>query len=361
MKNSKFIITTVLVLAFCSSLLFASSGYNVNFSEQANGEITLDFDLGNYKVEQITKDGVIYSTINFENSVTTKKSGFAELPFIHAAVQLSNTKNITTEVIANDYVEYQLDHPLLPSRGIIYRNQDPSLIPYEIADASITDEFYPGNIANTMEPFIIRDVRGSIVYVYPFQYNAQNNILRVYENVTVKLIENSSTSINPINNVPQRMTKAMNSLYRSVFINYTETRFEHELDEFGSILVIHTPRDAAAILPYIEWKREKGFTVYVEEVSTGTNVTSLVSSQFASHDDILYVQLVGDWNDISGTSISGTATDPTLGCLVGGDNYPDLIIGRFSASNAGQVTTQVNKVVGYEKTPEMGGDWYSKG
>jgi len=361
MKNSKFIITTILILIFSSSLLFASSGYNVNFSEPASGEINLDFDLVNYNLDQITKDGVIYSTINFENSVTTKKSGFAELPFIHSAVQLSDTKNVTTEVIANDYVEYQLDHPLLPSRGTIYRNQDPSSIPYVIADASITDEFYPGNIANTMEPFIIRDIRGSVVYVYPFQYNAQNNILRVYENVTVKLTDNGSTPINAINNAPQRMTKAMNSLYRTVFINYSETRFEHELDEFGSILVIHTPRDAAAILPYIEWKREKGFTVYVEEVSTGTNVTSLVSSQFASHDDILYVQLVGDWNDLSGATIGGTPTDPTLGCLVGGDVYPDIIVGRFSASNAGQVTIQVDKTIGYEKSPEIGGDWYSRG
>ncbi len=361
MKNSKLYITMTLILALSSTLLFAANGYNVNFSQSMNAEITLDFDLENYSLEQVTKNGLTYSTINFENSITTKKNGFAELPFIHAAVQLSDTKNITTEVIANDYVEYLLDHPLLPSRGTIYRNQDPSSIPYEVADASITDEFYPGNIAETMEPFIVRDIRGSLVYVYPFQYNAERNILRVYENVTIKLIENSSTPINPIINAPERITKAMNSLYRSVFINYTETRFEHELDEFGSILVIHTPRDAAAILPYIEWKREKGFTVYVEEVATGTNVTSLVSSQFSSHNDILYVQIVGDWNDISGTTIGGTATDPTLGCLVGGDNYPDLIVGRFSASNAGQVTTQVNKTIGYEKTPEIGGDWYSKG
>ena len=359
MKNIKLLITTLLILAFGSSLLFASSGYNVNFSQPISDEINLDFDLGNYDVEQITKNGVIYSTINFENSVTTKKKGFAELPFIHAAIQLSDTKNVTTEVIANDYVEYQLDHPLLPSRGTIYRNQDPSSIPYEIADASITDKFYPGNIADTMEPFIIRDVRGSIVYVYPFQYNAQRNTLRVYENVTVKIIENSSNPTNPISNTSKRMTKAMNSLYKTVFINYTETRFEHELDEFGSILVIHTPRDAAAILPYIEWKREKGFTVYVEEVSTGTNVTSLVSSQYASHNDILYVQLVGDWADISGTTIDGTATDPTLGCVAGGDGYPDLIVGRFSASNAGQVTTQVDKTIGYEKTPQLGETWYN--
>ncbi len=361
MKNSKFNITLILILTLSSTLLFAASGYNVNFSQPMNSEINLDFDLNNYKVEQITKNGVTYSTINFENSVTTKKKGFAELPFIHAAIQLSNTRNITTEIIVNDYVEYQLRYPLLPSRGTIYRDQDPSSIPYEIANESLVDKFYPENIAEAMEPFIIRDVRGTIVYVYPFQYNAEKNTLRVYENITVKLTENNSTPVNPIYNAPQRITKAMNSLYRTVFINYTETRFEHELDEFGSILVIHTPRDAAAILPYIEWKREKGFIVYVEEVTTGTNVTSLVSSQYASHNDILYVQLVGDWADIQGTTSGGAAADPNLGCVVGGDAYPDLIVGRFSAGNADQVTTQVNKAIGYEKTPEIGGDWYSKG
>jgi len=362
MKNVKLYLTTILILALSSSLLFASNGYNVNFSQPASGEINLDFDLGNYTIEQTTKNGVTYSTIDFENQVTTKKTGFAELPFIHTAVQLSDTKNVTTEIVVTDYVDYQLDHPLLPSRGTIYRNQNPELIPYTIAGESIVNEFYPGNIAESMEPFIIRDIRGSVVYVYPFQYNAEQNVLRVYETVQVKLIENNTTPINPINNAPQRLTKAMSSLYSSMFVNYTETRFEHEVDELGSLLVIHTPRDAAAILPFIEWKREKGFTVYVEEVSTGTNVTSTVNSQFASHDDILYVQLVGDWPDISGpTDNSGKPTDPTLGCVVGGDVYPDLIVGRFSASNADQVTTQVEKAIGYEKTPEIGGDWYSKG
>lgn len=361
MKNSKLVVTILFILAISSTSLSAANGYDVSYSQPMNDQINLDFDLGNYEIGHTVKNGVTYSTINFENDVTTKKNGFAELPFIHAAVQLSNTKNVTAGIVANDYIEYQLDYPLLPSRGTIYRNQDPSSIPYEIADESIIDKFYPGNIAEAMEPFIIRDVRGSLVYVYPFQYNAQQNVLRVYENVIVTLTDNGSTPINPINNAPQSITRAMNSLYKTVFINYSETRFDNELEEFGSILVIHTPRDADAIAPYIDWKREKGFTVYVEEVSTGTNVTSLVSTQYSSHNDILYVQLVGDWADISGTTIGGTATDPTLGCVAGGDVYPDLIVGRFSAANAGQVTIQVDKTIGYEKTPELGGDWYSKG
>ncbi|MCD6176906.1 MAG: hypothetical protein J7K29_03605, partial [Candidatus Cloacimonetes bacterium] len=156
MKNSKLIIAISLIFALGSTLLFAESGYNVNFSQTTTDEINLDFNLINYEVEQTIQNGVTYSKINFENSVSTKKKGFAELPFIHTTIQLSDTKNVTTEVIVNNYVEYQLDHPLLPSRGTIYRNQDPSSIPYEIAEESISNEFYPGNIAETMEPFILR-------------------------------------------------------------------------------------------------------------------------------------------------------------------------------------------------------------
>ena len=47
-----------------------------------------------------------------------------------------------------------------------------------------------------------------------------------------------------------------------------------------------------------------------------------------------------------------------LGCVVGTDNYPDIIIGRFSANSTTDVTTQANKTVTYEKTPTVGGTWY---
>ena len=34
-------------------------------------------------------------------------------------------------------------------------------------------------------------------------------------------------------------------------------------------------------------------------------------------------------------------------------NYPDLAIGRFSASNAAEVTVQVNKTINYEQNPNQ--------
>ena len=358
MKNLKRLMFVLLLPIFTITAMFAANGFEVYFDQTSSTEFELNYILGDHKISETVKNGVTYSEIEFEGSVVTTKNGFAELPFIHASVQLSDDRNVSLEITSTDYVDYKLDYPLLPSRGTIYRNQDPSLIPYEIADESIVDEFYPGDIAQATEPFILRDIRGTNVYVYPFQYNATQNILRVYTNVTVKLTDNNTLPINPITSFSRTIMRDMHNMYSTIFINYDRTRFENELSDSGSILVIHTPRDAAAILPYIEWKREKGHTVYVEEVATGTNVISLVSGQYTAHNDILYVQIVGDWEDISGATMGGDPADPNLGCVVGGDIFMDLIVGRFSANSATHVTTQVNKTITYERDPDMGADWY---
>ena len=347
------------ILLISGIFLFAANGFDVFFNQPSNEEFELNFTLDEYRLNETVQNGVTYSKLDFEGSVVTTDDGYAELPFIHATLQLSAQKNVSLEVISSDFVEYDLSYPMLPSRGIIYRNQDPAMIPYEIDPASNTDEFYPANLAEATEPFILRSVRGTNVYVYPFQYNAARNVLRVYENMTVRLTENYTTPINPLPLNSSNVTREMHFLYSTVFLNYDVSRFEHELGENGSILVIYTARDADAIAPWIQWKREKGYTVYTEEVATNTVVTSLVQTTYNSNTDILYVQLVGDWADIKGPTSGGAATDPNLGCVVGGDAYPDLIVGRFSANSAADVTVQVDKSITYEQTPQTGETWYS--
>lgn len=347
----------VLLLILSSLMLFAGNGYNVNFSRPSFSEYQLDFNLGDYRLDETVVNGTTYSTIDFEGSVTTKKTGWAELPIISATVQLEN-RNVTAVITDFEYEEFDLNFPLLPSRGTIFRNQNPDLILYRIDPNSITEDFYPENLVDANDPFILRSVRGTSVYVYPFQYNAARNVLRVYTSVTVTLEENNTTVINPLPVNSSRITREMNFLYNTVFINYDNSRFENEIGQYGSILVIYTARDEDAIEPWIQWKKEKGFTVYEELVTTGTSVSTLVETQYNNHNDILYVQIVGDWEDISGATMGGDPADPNLGCVVGTDVYPDIIIGRFSAAGATDVTVQVNKTLAYERDPDSGQDWY---
>ncbi len=339
-------------------------GFDVEFTQLRSSEFTLNFNLHKYGIHQITKDGVIYSEIKFQGNIKTKKKGYAKLPFLNASIQLSPDKNVTVEIISSEYKEHQLDYPVLPSRGVIYRNQDPSTIPYEIDPNSIVDAWYPENLITNSEPYIIRDVRGSNIYVYPFQYNAVKNILRVYKNITISIVENDTEPINPLIDPNKPVCIEMSSVYTSLFINYNKNKLKwsQEVGEYGEILVIYTSRDATVIQPWITWKKEKGFTVHEVQVSTGTNVKNTIQTEYNNNTNILYVQLVGDWADIkSDLGPQSAPTDPMLGCVAGADNYYDLIIGRFSANTTTHVTNQGNKTITYERDPDIAGTWYSDG
>ncbi len=355
----KLFLTVILIGSLFS--LQAKQGYEVSFNKLNPTTSEVQFTLDHFDLRPVTLNGNDFTKIIFDGRVVTKDKGFAELPFINVNVQLGADNNITLEVTGETYEDYQLDFPLVPSRGVIYRNQDPSQIPYEIAPESIVNEFYPLQLTDATDPYIIKDVRGTTIYVYPFRYNAATQTLRVYKSVTVKLTDDNSMPVNPLYNTSGKIYRDMEPIYKSVFINYTPAVTDDDLTvgEAGDILVIATARDEDAIQPYIDWKREKGYDVFLEIVSAGTNVKNLVQQKYDENNDILYVQLVGDWNDIK-CDLGGGANapmDPMLGCVVGSDDFPDIAVGRFSANSPNDVTVQVNKTITYEKNPS--GDWYA--
>ena len=337
---------------------FAGNGYEVSYSEPQAGTLQLQFNLGEYAITTTVLDGQVFSKIRNSCSLHTEKEGWAELPKLTSALQLSADANYDLVFIGGEYSDFKLDHPLVPSRGTIYRNQDPSKIPYEIDPASIVDDYYPLKKMEMTDPYIIKDVRGTTITVYPFQYNAALQTLRVYSSMNIHLVQNSESATNPLSNSKYQPLREMIGIYESAFINYTANQEDLTIADNGEILVICTSRDESAIQPYIDWKTEKGYVVYKEVVSTGTNVDDLVQTKYNENNNILFVVLVGDWNDIKCANSGGTPEDPRTGCVVGNDNYFDICIGRISAGTPSEVTVQVNKIIDYERNPDMGATWY---
>ncbi|MFP4664620.1 MAG: PKD domain-containing protein [Bacteroidales bacterium] len=338
-------------------------GYDLNFNQSRSDQFSLDISLDKYQVQTVSKNGESYSDIDFPGKVVTKKQGWAEVPYFGIPVQLPATRNVDVEITSIQYEEIELDHPLLPSRGVIYRNQDPDDIPYQIDPASIVDEYYPENTLETSDPYIIRKVRGENIYVHPFQYNAVQQTLRVATSITISVSENTETPDNPLT-ISDRSKKNVEMLpvYKSMFVNFRQdqTRWAEEIDEFGDVLVIYTADYAAAIQPWITWKQQKGYNVDELEVSTGANVASDIQSAYDANNNLLYVLLVGDWADIKsdlGTN-QNAPMDPMMGCVAGTDDYHDIIVGRFSAESPADVTAQVDKTIEYEKDATSGSTWY---
>lgn len=132
-------LTIVLLFGFIS--LMAKDGYQVNYKPVSSTVSQIEFTLDDFSLKPVNYDGTDFTKIQFASSVTTEKAGFAELPYLSATIQLKPDKNVDLMVISSEYVDYQLTAPLVPSRGVIYRNQDPSKIPYLIAPESLVVVF----------------------------------------------------------------------------------------------------------------------------------------------------------------------------------------------------------------------------
>jgi len=362
----KITLLSIVLLIFFTTVY--AKNYDVIFSQPNSNEYRLTFQITEWNLSSVQFDGINYQQIVFDHSAVTNQKGWAELPFINTSVQLPAQKNMDLSVIITDYTDYPLDFPLLPSRGSIYRNQDPSTIPYQIAPASLVDRFYPDELAVAEEPYIIRDVRGTTVSVFPFQYNAATKTLRVYTKIEVALTENDEPATNPLLVENPNPIREVRGMYKSIFINYEESRVPLVMAEYGDILVVTTARDETAIQPYIDWKKEKGYNVKKVVVATGTNVKTTIKTEHTANPNLMYVLLVGAWADIKSDTFTATCdgvssscpTDPMLGDVTGTatDYRPDIAVGRMSASSAAQVTIQVNKTIQYEKNPNMEAAWY---
>ncbi len=354
-KRILFIITILTGAVF----LQASDAFDIRYSRSSKGARQLTFSIQEYHISSVQKGGKTYSVIDFANALRTQKKGWAELPFLSKTLLLSNDKNATLQVVSSKYVDIKLEAPLLPSRGTIYRNQNPADIPYVIDPKSNIDAWYPQPLAQMSKAFIFRDFRGASIKIFPFQYNPVKHTVRIYTEVVVEVTDNDTQPV--VNALPQntgKITREMLPVYESVFVNFQEVKDDLTVGQYGDILVITTAAYASAIEPYVQWKKEKGFNVETEVVAEGTNVDDLVQQKYDANNNLLYVQLVGDWDDIKSNDMDGAPMDPTLGWVVGNDNYQDIAVGRFSANSPADVTIQVNKTIQYEKNPDAGAAWY---
>lgn len=345
----------------CQAAFAQNKGYDVQFSQTRSDAFVLNVQLSDFTTQVVNEGGTNYTSIHYPGKVRTKKAGWASLPYFGIPVQLPPQRNVDIEIINAEYTDISLEHPLLPSRGVIMRNQNPDDIPYEIDPESVVDAWYPAEMTKTSEPYIIRKVRGENIYLYPFRYNAEQQVLRVYTSVEIQVSENNQPAINPLNTSHVTVNREMAPVYQSLFVNYNQnpSRWSGEIGEFGDILVIYTSTYQSAIQDWITWKKQKGYHVDELQVSSGSNVVSDIQSAYSSNSNLLYVLLVGDWDDIqTNTGPYSAPVDPMAGCVSGSDNYYDIIVGRFSAENTSDVTAQGSKTILYERDANPSHTWY---
>lgn len=327
--------------------------------ESSTVHITLE---GFYQKEVITPRGPAMILSVGESSPILEK-GSPDLARLAASLIIPDRALMQLEVISASYREFPHVN-VAPSKGNLTRDTDPSDVPYTYGSPYLSDQFYPGKLADMADPYIVRDHRGQTIHVYPFQYNPVTQILRVYTDMTVSIRQVSQAGVNPLvrTGEPLKVDRDFNKLYQHHFLNAGQGQMRYTpVEEEGNMLIICYGDFMDEMQPFIEWKTLIGRPVEMVDVA-GIGNSAAIKAYVANYyntNGLTYLLLVGDAAQVP-TSYASGDSDNDYTYIVGADHYPDIFAGRFSAENPEQVITQVTRTVNYEKNPVSSPDWYTR-
>lgn len=335
-----------------------------------NTAITIEFLPGDFVFKKVNTPQGEAQVISLDKGTTLLMAGAPDLQKLTTSVIIPDRAEMDLKIVSSNY--YDLPNILIaPSKGNLKRNINPADIPYTYGSWYAENSFFPSSIETLNAPYILRDYRGQTISICPFQYNPQSKILRVYTDIIVALtLKNPTGGQNPFErtNAENIADKEFEAIYQHQFINYAsqqENLRYTPVSENGSMLIICHDAFSSDMLPFVTWKNQKGIeTKLVLKSVAGANASAIktyISNYYSTHPNLKYVLLVGDAAQVPSSTTSAGDSDANYGYINGSDSYPELFIGRFSATSSTHVQTMVNRTVNYEKTPQAAGTWYKKG
>ena len=336
----------------------------------SESQITVNLQVPGFYTQEVTTPRGEANLITVPRTVSTAAAGEPDLPIIAIPAIVGDRQHYSIRVVDAQYADFQM--AVAPSKGDFPRTINPEDVPYTYGEAYSTNAFFPTQNVGLYEPYILRDFRGQNMVVYPFAYNGVTNTLRVYYNMTVEMFSDGMSNENIIDRRSSevKMDPEIEVMYNNHFINFGESLSKYTPTvETGELLIICHDAFMSAMQPFVNWKKQIGRpTTMVGTSTAGTTSTAIkayIQSQYDANSNLTHVLLVGDVAQIPGNSYSagsyGGKSDNMYGQVAGNDFYNDIIVGRFSAETEAHVTTQVNKVIHYERDINATDTWLTFG
>ena len=308
--------------------------------------------------------------ITMPKAVSTAKAGEPEMPMTGIPAIIGDQARMNIRVLDAQYMDFE-GIEVAPSKGDFPRTIDPADVPYTYGECYSQDAFFPSLNVGLYEPYIVRDLRGQNMVVYPYSYNPVTKTLRVYYNMTVEMYKLDNNGINVMETRRDntlKMDPDFKNVYQRHFINYQAAMNRYTaIDEEGDLLIICYDNFISSMTDFVNWKKTRGVNTTIVGTSTAgatySAIKTYIQNQYNANNNLTHVLLVGDVAQIPGYSYSGGGSsysglgDNAYGQIVGSDYYNDVFIGRFSASTAARVTTQCNRVITYERDLTTSATW----
>jgi len=364
-----FFVFTIAAFSLFSQEIKLNEEHNYfEITNKSISEFTFINNFSNLKTKIIKTTEGDFAKLFVEGYATNSNYGKAELPELKKLFRIPFGAEVIVKIIKKEEQiislnDYGITLPIFPNQPSISKGEDAENVPF-IYDR----DYYQINEFNET-PIIKIDVLGKMrgqemarLNISPFSYNPISNELKIITKIEVKILFKNA-------NYEQDL---------AIRKKYFNPNFEHQFKQFVNYLplpakdvistypikfvIISDPMFQSILQPFIEWKTKKGFEVvegYTNNPLVGNTTTSIKAFIKDMYDNATandpaptYLLIVGDDAQVPAFSgNAGTHITDMYYCEMdgGGDFYPEMYYGRFSATMPEELTPQILKTLEYEK------------
>lgn len=368
--KAKYLVVCLMITFYTALLKGQNISHNISLIESTAERTVLKFTLNEYSFDTIEYQNENYLKIKMHKSALLLKNDAPEVVRLSIPLIVLPDTEYKLNVLSANYTDLEGVN-IIPSMGNRKRNQSIVENNFVLGQEYQVDEYYPKKAFQLETPYIFRDFTGQNLSVFPFSYNPVRKTLRVYNDVVISIETKSDTYNKSKYNNTDHISPVFDNLYRSKFVNYNTFKSKNKrytpFAGQGGILVVANAEFKPVLEPFFTWKKQLGYDVYFVDYQTINSKQELKNTvqEYYENYGVSFLIIAGDNEQVpsfqkvlpdAGLSLC----DPVYGHIVGADSYPEVIVGRFSATNAEELQTQIMKTIEYEIQPQFTGDWLSK-
>ena len=277
--------------------------------------------------------------------------------------------DIDVKVIDSTYVD--LKYSLSPARPPLTDSGNNIYTRENVPEIKAYKGFLPCSIASENNVSSYRGKKISNILVSPIQYDYERNVIRAYKVISYRVYFKKAETISKRKSINANIiNKADSFLYNTTLnepVQNSAIIDRKQANNKKGYLLLSASKFKVPVEKFAQWKRLLGFDVHtvLSDSWTANSVKEEVKRQYASNNNLYYLLIVGDNDDVPGQASSRNyshVTDFYYSCLDGNDDQvPDLMFGRLPVSTETEAEIVVDKIINYERNPPCDDSFYKTG
>lgn len=367
----KTVFSLVLILAcfisFSQTIKLNSGNNGFSFQNSESGMV-INNSIPDIQTMLVKSEKGLFTKLLIPGYTGTKNFGEPELPVFNKLVEIPHGAKLTVEVVSYnleviDLNDLGLSNKIFPSQPSVNKSVDPKDIPFYFNESFYSTDEYSDAPQVTVD-FLgeMRGVRIGRLTISQFSYNPVLNVLYIYNNINAEIsFGNIDITLNK--SIKEKCySPEFDNMLSDKLINYTRSGKDVITTYPVKYVIVSDPMFQTDLQDFIKWKIKKGFNVieaYTNNPLVGTTTTSikaylqgLYTAGTPTDPAPTYVLFVGDIAQIPVfTGSAGSHITDLYYCEYtgGGDVFPELYYGRFSATTSQQLQSQISKTLEYEQ------------